>query len=90
MKEEEIYELINKLNQKEGIISSNDSISWHAHRTVEKMSDESFYPILIKIVGDNRQAKNKAIRIGDKDFYFKHGITWSTLSNDFAASFAVA
>ena len=30
------------------------------------------------------KAKNKAIRIGDKDFYFKHGITWSTLSNDFA------
>ena len=62
MKEEEFYELIDKLNQKVGIANSNDSISWHAHRTVEKMSDESFYPILIKIVGDNRQAKNKAIR----------------------------
>ena len=62
MKEEEIYELINKLNQKEGIISSNDSISWHAHRTVEKISDDSLYPILIKIVEDNRQVKNKAIR----------------------------
>ena len=62
MKEEELYELINKLNQKEGIKSSDDSISWHAHRTVEKMSDDSLYPILVKIVGDNRQAKNKAIR----------------------------
>ena len=27
---------------------------------------------------------NKAIRIGDREYYFKKGITWSTLSNKFA------
>lgn len=26
---------------------------------------------------------NKSIRTGDKDYYFKEGITWSTLSNEF-------
>ncbi len=37
---------------------------------------------LLRMFSDRQ--KNKAIRTGDPDFYFKEGITWSTLSNKFA------
>lgn len=40
------------------------------------------YIIRLRRMLDDRST-NKSIRTGDKDFYFREGITWSTLSNKF-------
>ena len=63
MKEEQLNGLIEEMTFVDAPnTDSKDSISWHAHREAEKLSDESLYPILIKIIEDNPQKKKKDIR----------------------------
>ncbi|QTE74287.1 HEAT repeat domain-containing protein [Clostridiales bacterium FE2010] len=62
MNEEQLYELIGRMTVREQMVSSDESISWHAHREAEKISDASVFPLLMKIVEDNRQKKQKKIR----------------------------
>lgn len=62
MNEEQLHELIGRMTVKERVVSSDESISWHAYREAEKISDASVFPLLMKIVEDNRQKKQKDIR----------------------------
>ena len=62
MNETQLYELIAQLNTKENVQTSNDSISWRAYRSIECISDASVFAILIKIIEQNHQQKNKDIR----------------------------
>lgn len=62
MNEEQLYELIGRMTVREQMVNSDESISWHAYREAEKISDASVFPLLMKIVEDNRQKKQKKIR----------------------------
>ena len=62
MNEEQLHELIGRMTVREQMVNSDVSISWHAHREAEKISDASVFPLLMKIVEDNRQKKQKKIR----------------------------
>ena len=45
---------------KEHATSSKESVSWNAYREAERISDETVYPILMRIIEENH--KNKAVR----------------------------
>ena len=45
---------------KEHSTSSKESVSWNAYREAERISDETVYPILMRIIEENH--KNKAVR----------------------------
>ena len=60
MDEDKIYDLIARMTIKEHDISSKESESWNAYREAERISDETVYPILMRIIEENH--KNKAIR----------------------------
>ena len=62
MNEEQLHELIGRMTVKERMVSSDESISWHAYREAEKISDASVFPLLMKIIEDNSQKKQKDIR----------------------------
>ena len=62
MNEDQLYDLINQLNTKEVIRESSKSIKWHACQLIEKINDISVFDILIKIIKENQQKKNKNIR----------------------------
>ena len=44
MNEEQLHELIGRMTVKERAVSSDESISWHAHREAEKISMPRFFP----------------------------------------------
>lgn len=60
MNEDELYDLIARMTIKEHTTSSKESVSWNAYREAERISDETVYPILMRIVEENH--KNKAVR----------------------------
>ena len=60
MDEDKIYDLIARMTIKEHATSSKKSVSWNAYREAERISDETVYPILMRIIEENH--KNKAIR----------------------------
>ena len=60
MNEDKIYDLIARMTIKEHSTSSKESVSWNAYREAERISDETVYPILMRIIEENH--KNKAIR----------------------------
>lgn len=60
MNEDKIYDLIARMTIKEHATSSKESVSWNAYREAERISDETVYPILMRIIEENH--KNKAIR----------------------------
>ena len=60
MDEDNLYDLIARMTIKEQLTSSEESVSWNAYREAERISDETVYPILKKIIEENH--KNKAVR----------------------------
>ncbi len=60
MNEDELYDLIARMTIKEQLTSSEESVSWNAYREAERISDETVYPILMRIIEKNH--KNKAVR----------------------------
>ena len=60
MNEDELYDLIARMTIKEHATSSKESVSWNAYREAERISDETVYPILMRIIEENH--KNKAVR----------------------------
>ena len=60
MDEDKIYDLIARMTIKEHSTSSKESVSWNAYREAERISDETVYPILMRIIEENH--KNKAVR----------------------------
>ena len=60
MNEDKLYDLIARMTIKEHATSSEESVSWNAYREAERISDETVYPILKKIIEENH--KNKAVR----------------------------
>ena len=60
MNEDKLYDLIARMTIKEHATSSKESVSWNAYREAERISDETVYPILKKIIEENH--KNKAVR----------------------------
>lgn len=86
MNEEQLYDLISRMTIKEKVLSSDESVSWHAHREAEKITDESLFPVLMKIVDDNRQKKNKDIR---NAAYFIIGVMLRNSFNKEACSFLI-
>ena len=60
MNEDKIYDLIARMTIKEHSTSSKESVSWNAYREAERISDETVYPILMRIIEENH--KNKAVR----------------------------
>lgn len=60
MDEDKLYDLIARMTIKEQLTSSEESVSWNACREAERISDETVYPILKKIIEENH--KNKAVR----------------------------
>ena len=60
MDEDKLYDLIARMTIKEQLTSSEGSVSWNAYREAERISDETVYPILKKIIEENH--KNKAVR----------------------------
>ena len=60
MDEDKLYDLIARMTIKEQLTSSEESVSWNAYREAERISDETVYPILKKIIEENH--KNKAVR----------------------------
>lgn len=86
MDEEQLYELISRMTIKEKVLSSDESVSWHAYREADKITDESLYPVLMKIVDDNRQKKNKDIR---NAAYYIIGVMLCNSFNKDACSFLI-
>jgi hypothetical protein len=62
MEEKYITELIQRMNTKEEIKSSDSSISWKAHHEAEILMGTSFYPILKKLILQNSISKDNKIR----------------------------
>ena len=62
MNEEQLYDLIGRMNEKNNSHSSENSISFKAHREAEKLNDPLILPILIKIIKDNLSNNQKNIR----------------------------
>lgn len=60
MNEDKLYDLIARMTIKEHATSSKESVSWNAYREAERISDETVYPILMRIIEENH--KNKAVR----------------------------
>ncbi len=60
MDEDKLYDLIARMTIKEHATNSKESVSWNAYREAERISDETVYPILKKIIEENH--KNKAVR----------------------------
>lgn len=60
MNEDQLYDLISRMTIKEHATSSKESVSWNAYREAERISDETVYPILMRIIEENH--KNKAVR----------------------------
>jgi HEAT repeat protein len=60
MDEDKLYDLIARMTIKEQLTSSEEGVSWNAYREAERISDETVYPILKKIIEENH--KNKAVR----------------------------
>ena len=60
MDEDKLYDLIARMTIKEQLTSSEESVSWNAYREAERISDETVYPILMRIIEENH--KNKAVR----------------------------
>ena len=75
-----MHELIGRMTVKERAVSSDESISWHAHREAEKISDASVFPLLMKIVEDNRQKKQKDIR--DAAYFIMGKVLLRTFSRE--------
>ena len=50
MDEDKLYDLIARMTIKEQLTSSEESVSWNAYREAERISDETVYPILKKII----------------------------------------
>lgn len=63
-------------------ITHKDWIPLHKGGGYRKWYGVHEYVISLKKMISDR-TKNKAIRTGDPDYFFKEGITWSTLSNKF-------
>lgn len=61
MNKEYLYDLISRMTIQEHVTSSEESISWHAYREAERISDETVYPVLMKIVEENPKS-NKVRR----------------------------
>ena len=57
-----IKELIKRMIIKEGIKSSDESVSWKAHREAETLNDVSLYPILEELILQNSKPKDKKYR----------------------------
>ena len=64
-------------------VSENEWVPLHKGGGFRKWYGIHEYVIRLLRMFADRQ-KNKAIRTGDPDYFFKEGITWSTLSNKFA------
>lgn len=62
MSEEYIVKLIQRMNIKEEVSSSDTSISWKAHREAEMIADVSLYPALRKLILLNLKPKDKKYR----------------------------
>lgn len=62
MREEELIELIGRIITEDNAADSKDSVSWNAYREAETITDKSVFPILVRIVSDHRQKKDKKIR----------------------------
>ena len=50
MDEDKIYDLIARMTIKEHDISNKERESWNAYREAERISDETVYPILMRII----------------------------------------
>jgi len=57
-----LEELIARMNINEEVKSSNESVSWKAHREAEMLSDTLLYPILKELILLNSKAKDKKNR----------------------------
>lgn len=74
MKKEDLYVLINEMNDDTPYSCSSESISWKALRRAEKLNDKALYPILKEIILENehkrdvckRQIRDRAYFIGGK------------------------
>ena len=84
MSEDELYDLIAKMTTKENVASSAESVRWKAYREAEQISDETVYPILMKIVEEN--SKNKEVR---KAAYTTIGYSLRNIFNKDACIFII-
>ena len=84
MDEDKLYDLIARMTIKEQLTSSEESVSWNAYREAERISDETVYPILKKIIEENH--KNKAIR---EVAYFIMGYSLRNIFNKEACIFLI-
>lgn len=57
-----IEELLQRMITKEEVKSSDESVSWKAHREAEKLTDVSLYPILKELILLNSKPKDKNYR----------------------------
>lgn len=65
MKKENLYVLINEMNDDTPCSCSSESISWKAHRKAERLNDKDSFPLLKEIVLENehkRDVKKRNIR----------------------------
>ena len=84
MSEDKLYNLISRMNIKEKATSSEESVSWNAYREAEQISDETVYPVLMKIIEEN--PKNKAVR---NAAYIIIGYALRNIFNDEACIFLI-
>lgn len=60
--EEYIMSLITRMTVKEEFRTSQESVSWHAHREAETLTDPDLYPILKNIILSRQSKKDTDIR----------------------------
>lgn len=58
MSKEELYALIEEMNDNTPCSNSDDSISWNAHRKAEKLSDPTVFLIIREIIEENDHKKS--------------------------------
>ncbi len=69
---------------KEHATNSKESVSWNAYREAERISDETVYPILMRIIEKNH--KNKAVR---RAAYIIIGYSLRNIFNKEACTFLI-
>ena len=84
MNEDKLYDLISRMITEEHVSSSEESVSWNAYREAEQISDETVYPILMKIVEEN--PKNKSVRAAA---YTIIGYSLRNVFNEAACNFLI-
>lgn len=58
MKKEDLYVLINEMNDDTPCSCSSESVKWKAFRRAEKLSDKALYPILKEIILENEHKRD--------------------------------